>query len=84
VIAGQTPFSGKHPVTTTEGETGKTDGAARSDGQETPFAKEKLIHVFDAATGTCRQDACPGIEFHLAHAGDIHDKAIVVQTKSFE
>src|ERR1700761_1235583 len=84
MIARQTPFSGKHPVTAAEGKTCETDCSARSSRQETPSRQEEFVHFFQPASCACSQNAALRIKLHLAHRRNTDDQSIVVQAKSFE
>src|SRR5690348_14646116 len=84
VIAGETPFSGKHPVATSKCKTCETDRSARASGQETPFSQQKLVHFFQPTTRACGQNAGLRIKLYLAHRRDTNDHSIVVEAKSLK
>src|SRR6266576_831323 len=84
MVAGQTPFSGEHPVTSAKCKTCETDCSARSSRQETAFRQEELIHFFQSTTRACGQNAGLRIKLHLTHRRNTHDQSIVVQTKSLK
>src|SRR5947207_782 len=84
MVAGQTPFSGEHPVTAAKCKTCQTDCSARSSRQETPSRQEELVHFFQSTTCACSQNAGLRIKLHLAHWRNTDDECIVVQAKSLK
>jgi len=84
VVAGQTPFSGEHPVAAAKCKTGKTNRSARSRWQETPFRKEELVHFLQSTTRACGENTGLRIELHLAHWRNTHHQSVVVQRKSLK
>src|SRR6188474_436510 len=84
VVAGQTPFSGKHPVAAAKSKACETDCSARTSWQETPSLQQELIHFFQSTTRARSQNAGLRIKLHLAHRRNTDDQSIVVQTKSLK
>src|SRR6266480_7935158 len=84
MVAGQTPFSGKHSVTAAKCKTCQTDCSARSSRQKTASRQEELVHFFQSTTCACSQNSGLRIELHLAHGRNTDDESIVVQAKSLK
>src|SRR5215472_7298534 len=84
MVAGQTPFSGEHPVTAAKRKTCKTDGSARASRQETPSRQKEFVHFFQSTTCACSQNAGLRIKLHVTHRRNTDNHSIVVQAKSFK
>src|SRR5881227_3402569 len=84
MVAGQTPFSGKHTIAAAKCKTCQTDCSARASWQVTASRKKEPVHFFQSTTRACGQNAGLRIKLHLAHRRNIHDQSIVVQTESLK